>query len=100
MIGVKAMENNVSEEAPRQIKKRKKDSARLIWDSKPKRAPNPKDIEFQTAEVVIPNPAVDQIRLSPFLTDLSKGTIDRSEMNRLVWGRQSAHHAGTARIRV
>jgi len=37
--------------------KRKKDSARLMWDSKPRRAPNPKDIEFQTAEVVIPNPA-------------------------------------------
>jgi len=35
---------------------RKKDSARLIWDTKPRRAPNPKDIEFQTAEVVIPNP--------------------------------------------
>jgi hypothetical protein len=37
-------------------KPRKKDSARLIWDTKPRRAPNPKDIEFQTAEVVIPNP--------------------------------------------
>ena len=34
---------------------RKKDSARIVWDSKPRRAPNPKDIEFQTAEVVIPN---------------------------------------------
>ncbi|MDI6736272.1 MAG: site-specific DNA-methyltransferase [bacterium] len=33
-----------------------KDSARLVWDTKPRRAPNPKDIEFQTAEVVIPNP--------------------------------------------
>ena len=41
------MENNIH---------RKKDSARLFWDSKPKRASNPKDIEFQTAEVVIPNP--------------------------------------------
>ena len=39
------MENNIH---------RKKDSARLFWDSKPKRAANPKDIEFQTAEVVIP----------------------------------------------
>ena len=36
--------------------RRKKDSARLTWDTKPKRAPNPKDIEFQTAEIVIPNP--------------------------------------------
>lgn len=35
---------------------RKKDSARLHWDTKPRRAPNPRDIEFQTAELVIPNP--------------------------------------------
>ena len=28
---------------------RKKDSARLVWDSKPRRAPNPRDIEFQIA---------------------------------------------------
>lgn len=38
------------------IQRRKKDSAKLIWDSKPKRAPNPKDIEFQTAEIIIPSP--------------------------------------------
>ena len=44
---------------------RKKDSSRLTWDTKPRRAPNPKDIEFQTAEVVIPNPQkVGQLPLS------------------------------------
>lgn len=37
-------------------RRRKKDSVKLVWDTKPKRAPNPKDIEFQTAEIVIPNP--------------------------------------------
>ena len=42
---------------------RRKDSARLAWDSKPKRAPNPKDIEFQTAELVIPNPARDEAQV-------------------------------------
>lgn len=43
----------------------KKDSARLVLDSKPRRAPNPKDIDFQTAKVVIPNPAHrDQLPLS------------------------------------
>jgi adenine-specific DNA-methyltransferase len=31
-------------------KTRKKDSARLVWDTKPRRAPNPRDIEFQTAD--------------------------------------------------
>ena len=38
------------------VNRRKKDSAKLVWDTKPKRAPNPRDIEFQTAEIVIPNP--------------------------------------------
>jgi len=42
-----------------EISKRKKDSARLVWDSKPRRAPNPRDIEFQTAEIVVPNPERD-----------------------------------------
>jgi adenine-specific DNA-methyltransferase len=41
-------------------RRRKKDSAKLVWDNKPKRAPNPRDIEFQTAEIVIPNPKEDQ----------------------------------------
>jgi DNA modification methylase len=68
------------------IERRKKDSARLIWDTKPKRAPNPKDIEFQTAEVVIPNPHRDQARLPSFMESLSKTTIDKTKMNRLIWG--------------
>jgi hypothetical protein len=38
------------------IKPRKKDSTRLVWDNKPSRAPNPKDIEFQTTEIIVPNP--------------------------------------------
>lgn len=28
---------------------RKKNSARIVWDMKPRRAPNPKGIEFQAA---------------------------------------------------
>jgi adenine-specific DNA-methyltransferase len=66
--------------------RRKKDSARLLWDTKPKRAPNPKDIEFQTAEIVIPNPHRDQQKLSTFIADISKVEIDRTKMNRLIWG--------------
>jgi len=68
------------------VKKRKKDSARLIWDSKPRRSPNPKDIEFQTAEIVIPNPHRDQSTLSMYMEDLTKYEIDKSKMNRLIWG--------------
>ncbi|MCJ7759565.1 site-specific DNA-methyltransferase [Candidatus Bathyarchaeota archaeon] len=68
------------------VERRKKDSARLVWDTKPKRAANPKDIEFQTAEVVIPNPHRDQARLPSFMENLSKTTIDKPKMNRLIWG--------------
>ena len=32
-------------------RRRRKDSVKLVWDTKPKRAPNPKDIEFQIAEI-------------------------------------------------
>ncbi|RLG27480.1 hypothetical protein DRO03_12000 [Methanosarcinales archaeon] len=66
--------------------RRKKDSARLIWDSKPRRAPNPKDIEFQTAEIVIPNPHRDQTKISYFTEDLTRPEIDKSRTNRLIWG--------------
>jgi adenine-specific DNA-methyltransferase len=94
---------------------RKKDSARLVWDSKPRRAPNPRDIEFQTAEIVIPNPQRDlpqlpyghggepiriekgQLALQAdrnpgWVADprdqgtLRSSDIDKTRMNRLVWG--------------
>ena len=66
---------------------RKKDSARLAWDSKPRRAPNPKDIEFQTAEVVIPNPVHrEQIPLSFKDGILGDADIDKQKVNRLIWG--------------
>lgn len=66
---------------------RKKDSARLYWDTKPRRAPNPKDIEFQTAEVVIPNPQyAGQLPLSFHDGLLGEEEIDKQKMNRLIWG--------------
>jgi len=67
--------------------KRKKDSARLHWDTKPRRAPNPKDIEFQTAEVVIPNPQqAEKLPLSFSDGLLGEEDIDKQKMNRLIWG--------------
>ena len=69
-------------------RRRKKDSVRLVWDSKPKRPPSPKDIEFQTAEVVIPNPARDEDELPLSFHDgiLGNEEIDKTQMNRLIWG--------------
>src|SRR5689334_14724161 len=72
--------------APARPAPRRKDSARLVWDSKPKRPPSPRDIEFQTAEVVTPNPARDAESL-PFTSRdgiLHNEEIDRSKMNRLI----------------
>ena len=66
-------------------KHRKKDSARLVWDTKPRRAPNPKDIEFQTAEVVIPNPQNrGQIPLSFRDGLFGEEEIDKQKINRLI----------------
>ena len=45
----------------RSEKKRQKDTARLIWASKPRREPSPKDLEFQTAEEVYPNKATGNL---------------------------------------
>lgn len=68
-------------------KPRKKDSARLTWDSKPRRAANPKDIEFQTAEVVIPNPQMaGELPLSFRDELLGEAELDKQKMNRLIWG--------------
>jgi len=67
---------------------RKKDSARLVWDSKPRRAPNPRDIEFQTAEVVIPNWVRDsgQIPISFRDSLFGEKELDKQQVNRLIWG--------------
>lgn len=67
---------------------RRKDSARLVWDAKPRRAPNPRDIEFQTAEVVIPNWVRDSGQIPMSFRDgmLGDSQIDKQQMNRLIWG--------------
>ncbi len=67
---------------------RRKDSARLVWDTKPRRAPNPRDIEFQTAEIVIPNPQRDagQFALKFPTGRLTDAELDKTQMNRLIWG--------------
>jgi adenine-specific DNA-methyltransferase len=80
---------------PNNNQRRKKDSARLAWSSKPRRAANPKDIDFQTAEIVIPTPQRDHVTLVQFtrypsllvkVFSLEKKLIDKTKMNRLIWG--------------
>ncbi|MBE0524289.1 MAG: site-specific DNA-methyltransferase [Methanosarcinales archaeon] len=66
----------------RSERKRQKDTARLIWASKPRREPSPKDLEFQTAEEVYPNKATGN--LTSFF-DSGEDEIS-SQPNRLIWG--------------
>ncbi len=73
----------MSEQPQPATERRIKDSAQLKWDTKPRRAPNPRDIEFQTAEIVVSNPSVEggQLGLASMLD-----TGDSSTQNRLIWG--------------
>jgi len=65
-------------------KPRAKDTARLIWASKPKKEPSPKDLEFQTAEEVYPNIAdAGDKKLSSFMVEDKKIS---DQPNRLIWG--------------
>jgi len=61
-----------------------KDTARLIWASKPKKEPSPKDLEFQTAEEVYPNKEdVTTKKLSSFWAETPEIS---DNPNRLIWG--------------
>lgn len=64
-------------------RRKKRNTARLVWDSKPKRAPNPRNLGFQIAEVVLPNPgeAGPRLPLEPVTQE-----VDTSACNRLIWG--------------
>jgi len=65
-------------------KPKAKDTARLIWASKPRREPSAKDLEFQTAEEVYPNIVdLENKKLSSFVTE--KKEISE-QPNRLIWG--------------
>jgi DNA modification methylase len=74
-------EEGVAESTPR---RRKRNTARLVWDSKPKKAPNPKNLGFQIAEVVVPNPATQVGPRLPF--DPGTQEVDTQACNRLIWG--------------
>lgn len=63
-------------------KRKQRDTARLIWASKPRKEPSPKDLDFQTAEIVIPNKATGDLRS---FFEAEQKEID-SQPNRLIWG--------------
>jgi len=43
--------------------KKQKDTARLVWASKPRKEPSAKDLVFQTAEEVYPNKATGSLSI-------------------------------------
>jgi len=67
-------------------KPKSKDTARLIWASKPKKEPAAKDLDFQTAEEVYPNKedikSKDK-KLNAFWSDTKEISDDP---NRIIWG--------------
>jgi adenine-specific DNA-methyltransferase len=73
-----------AEPTPGAPRRRKRNTARLVWDSKPKKAPNPRNLGFQIAEVVVPNPASQSGPRLPF--DPGTQEVDTTACNRLIWG--------------
>jgi len=68
-------------------KHRRKNSAHLSWDTKPRRAANPRDVEFQTAEIVLCNGHTAGHLPQSFRDGLLGETeIDKQRVNRLIWG--------------
>lgn len=73
-------------------KPRRRETAKLTWNTKPKRPPNPRDLEFQPAEVVFPNKAPsEQAGKRAEKTELlvprtPEGEVDDRKLNRLLWG--------------
>lgn len=63
-------------------KKKQKDTARLVWASKPRKEPSPKDLLFQTAEEVYPNKATGNLTAH---FEKNKQDISKNP-NRLIWG--------------
>jgi adenine-specific DNA-methyltransferase len=65
---------------------RKKDSTRLVWDTKQRHAITSKDIVFQIAEVVLSNPARDESTIQSVFNIPSNTQLKRNRMNRLILG--------------
>ncbi len=79
-------EVNVQEEraAYGREKPKARDTARLIWASKPKKEPNAKELEFQTAEEVYPNLA--DVKDKKLLSCVTEKREISTQPNRLIWG--------------
>lgn len=84
VLNEEEFEQNVISERVKlgEAKKPQKDTARLVWASKPRKEPSARDLVFQTAEEVYPNKASGALTsyFQNGKTEISK------KPNRLVWG--------------
>jgi adenine-specific DNA-methyltransferase len=63
-----------------------KNTAKLHWNSKPNVKPEPKSLEFQTAEIVIPNVEKPDSKLDKFIERASESKVIIEKPNRVIWG--------------
>jgi len=67
-------------------KPRAKDTARLVWASKPKKEPTAKDLDFQTAEEVYPNKEDINNKDKKLNTFWAETKDVSDDPNRVIWG--------------
>jgi len=63
-----------------------KNTAKLHWHSKPNIEPEAKNLEFQTAEIVIPNVEKADSTLDKFIEEAAESKVIIEKPNRLIWG--------------
>ena len=64
----------------------KRNTAKLNWNNKPSIEPQTKDLEFQNAEIVIPNVEKADSTLDNFIEAASESKIISERPNRLIFG--------------
>ncbi len=67
-------------------KPKSKDTARLVWASKPKKEPTAKDLDFQTAEEVYPNKEYINNKDKKLNTFWAETKDVSDDPNRVIWG--------------
>ena len=63
-----------------------KNTARLHWNSKLNVEPESKNLEFQIAEILVPNVEEADSALDKFIEESSDSNVIAEKPNRLIWG--------------
>lgn len=79
------MPNNNNKEG-KEFNPKLRNTAKLVWQTKPRIEPEPKNLEFQTAEIVTPDVEKEQSKLRQFIEETSESKKITDRPNRLIWG--------------